>query len=278
MGETMQRARTVLAAGGITAAIAITAAYSGGAVAAIKPSPDIDPAARELARTITDDDKKILSRADFAALPPAGRPAAISTTELAGFPTAGRSYMILASGDTTLADDDNKDPDTGTTVNGPFLRGARDVTIFKLKLKTPKNANCLSFSFRFLSEEFPEYKDSPFNDAFIAELNRSTWDAGTNEDPEITAPGNFALGSNGNRISVNATDSASVDAKRARGTTYDGATRLLRASIPVKKSRNTLYLSIFDQGDRQYDSAVFIDDLRINRRSDCEAGTESIGR
>ena len=274
----MHGARSLILAGGAVGAFAVAAVGAGGAGASIKPTPDIDPAARTLARAMLDDNRKILSRADFAALPPAGRPAAVSTTKLAGFPTAGKSYTILSTGDATLADNKNDAPDTGTAVNGPFLRGARDVTIFKLKLKTPKGANCLSFSFRFLSEEFPEFKDSQFNDAFIAELNKSTWDAGTNDEPRITAPRNFALGSNGDRVSVNATDSASVDAKRANGTTYDAATRLLRASIPVTKKRNTLYLSIFDQGDRQYDSAVFIDDVRVNKRSDCTAGTETIGR
>jgi hypothetical protein len=54
--------------------------------------------------------------------------------------------------------------------------------------------------------------------------------------------------------------------RNARGTTFDGATRLFRASTPVTPGRHRLYLSIFDQGDRIYDSAVFLDNLRVNRR------------
>lgn len=41
----------------------------------------------------------------------------------------------------------------------------------------------------------------------------------------------------------------------ARGTTYDAATGKLRASTPVKPGYHLLYLSLFDQGDRQWDSA-----------------------
>jgi hypothetical protein len=277
MGRQSTR-RFVVAASTLAATLLAGFVAAGPGGAAISPTPQLDPAAKRLARAILDDEPRILSRADFALIPPSGNPAAISTSRLAGFPTAGNSYIILSNGDATLADNKNTEQDSGATVNGPFLRGARDVTILKIKVRRPSGANCLSFTFRFLSEEFPEFKDSEFNDAFIAELNKSTWDTTSNEDPTIVSPDNFAVGSNGNRVSVNATDSASVDAKRAKGTTYDAATRLLRASIPVTKSKNTLYLSIFDQGDRIFDSAVFIDDLRVNNRSNCESGIESIGR
>ena len=55
-------------------------------------------------------------------------------------------------------------------------------------------------------------------------------------------------------------------------TTHDGATRLLRASTPVSPGRRILYLSIFDQGDRQYDSAVFLDRLTLDNRKPCKSG------
>jgi hypothetical protein len=37
-------------------------------------------------------------------------------------------------------------------------------------------------------------------------------------------------------------------------------------------NRHTLFLSIFDQGDRQYDSAVFLDGLKFRDRSSCKSG------
>ena len=46
--------------------------------------------------------------------------------------------------------------------------------------------------FKFLSEEFPEFVNDVYNDAFIAELDESSWDASGKQDPTITAPNNFA--------------------------------------------------------------------------------------
>ena len=46
----------------------------------------------------------------------------------------------------------------------------------------------------------------------------------------------------------------------------------LRASTPVKPGQGLLYLSLFDQGDRQYDSAVFIDRLLVRHSNSCKSG------
>jgi hypothetical protein len=126
------------------------------------------------------------------AVPPSSKPAAVSTTRLAGFPTNGGSFGILSTGNARRADDPNNAPDTGSEARGPAIRGARDVTIMRIDLNVPRGANCLSFDFRFLSEEFPEFVQDIFNDAFIAELGISDWDASGKEDPTITAARNFA--------------------------------------------------------------------------------------
>jgi hypothetical protein len=152
------------------------------------------------------------------------------------------------------------------------------VTIFRINLRVPKGRNCLSLRFRFLTEEFPEFIGEKFSDAFIAELNRTTWDARPVGDPEIEADRNFATDVDGNRISVNATGDANVVAGRAKGTTYDGATRLLRASTRVTPGGHRLYLSIFDQGDRQFDSAVLIDRLTFSKQATCENGAVLAGK
>ncbi len=271
-----RRVKWMVGAGAACAAAAAVAVGTvGTAGAVIEPTPDRSQGKGEafkLAQAIADD-PKIIRRADFSLLPPDGVPAAIADERLAGFPLAGKTFGIMSTGDATIAGDKNTDPDSGTEVNGPFVRGARDATILRIQFKRPKGANCLSIRFRFLSEEFPEFKESEFNDAFIAELNKSNWDAQGSGDPTIVAPDNFATGVNGRRISVNATDELSVSTKQARGTTYDAATRRLRASTPLgSRSVQTLYLSIFDQGDRQYDSAVFLDDMTVDKRSNCKSG------
>jgi hypothetical protein len=65
----------------------------------------------------------------------------------------------------------------------------------------------------------------------------------------------------------------------AAGTTYDGATALLTAATPVSPGAHTLYLSIFDQGDTAWDSAAFVDNLRIGfaaNPQDCAQGAQPV--
>jgi hypothetical protein len=123
----------------------------------------------------------------------------------------------------------------------------------------PAGANCLSFDFRFLTEEYPEHVGQTVNDAFIAELDRSSWT--TSPDGTVAAPANFAFDPTGRQISVNASGVTSMSSEEAAGTTYDGATPLLRASTPASPGAHTLFLSVFDQGDPILDSAAFIDNL-----------------
>lgn len=202
--------------------------------------------------------------ATFVSLPPAGTPHAVADTgtALGGFPTNGTTYSILTTGDANLADDPNTAPDSGADNGGGAVRGDtdRDVSVLRVDLNVPAGANCLRFDFRFLSEEFPEFVNSMVNDAFIAELDTSTWDTMGNV---ITAPNNFAFDPAGNPITVDSTGSTSVSAANAAGTTYDGATPLLVAATPITSGAHSLFLSIFDQGDNIFDSAVFVDNLRL---------------
>jgi hypothetical protein len=245
----------------------------GGSAAQARPIVEYprDPSATPIARAMASD-PSIVRRAVFSTIPPTSKRAAVVSERLAGFPRSGPSFGALTTGNARYADDPNDEPDKGAQSGGPSVRGARDVTIMKIFLRIPRGANCLSFNFRFLSEEFPEYVDDLFNDAFIAELGKATWTAGTKEDPAIKAPRNFAVDGRGEPIRINRVGDTTMSASRAKGTTYDGATRLLRASTPIKPGNRKLYLSIFDQGDRIFDSAVFVDNLRANRRTPCAPG------
>ena len=140
---------------------------------------------------------------------------------------------------------------------GTQVRGAHDVSILRLNLAVPAGSTCLSFKVAFGSEEYPEYVGS-YNDAFLAELDASTWSVIGNE---ITAPGNIAFDQNGGVISVN---SAFFDADRVivdNGTTYDGTTQVLEVRAPITPGSHQLYLSIFDANDPIFDSGVWIDQL-----------------
>ncbi len=262
---------------GVVGALLLVAGLGGVALAnqkgKITPVSESHAGATLLAQTIMANKHQLLS-GRWAALPPDGHPNAISTEPLAGFPRYGKAYAILTNGCARLADQHKGAGRPGCGDNGIPLRGTRDLTILRLVVRVPSNANCLSFRFRFLSQEYPKYVGNIYNDGFIAELDQTTWNSGLNgaNDPHISAPRNFAKDSQGHIISINATGPAHMTAANANGTTYGGATRVLRASTPVKPGIHSLFLSIFDQGDRGYDSAAFIDNLTIDRHAPCTSG------
>lgn len=99
---------------------------------------------------------------------------------------------------------------------------------------------------------------------------------------QIIAPDNFAFDPEGNPVSINSSGATSMNLLNAGGTTYDGGTTLLEAATPVTEGSHTVYLSIFDQGDMAYDSAAFVDNLRLESvdipSRDCEPGAKTTVR
>lgn len=197
----------------------------------------------------------------FEKLPPDGDPVGTFDSELAVFPLAGDDATILSTGSAAAADDPDVASDEGSDNGGGgggHGRAANDLVTLRVDLEVPAESNCLSFEFRFLSEEFPEFIGSDFNDAFVAELDANDFevtDSGT-----VKAPSNFAFGPDGSVVTVN---SIGTSADNALGTTYDGATPILRASTPLTPGFHSLYLTIYDASDSIYDSAVLIDNLRL---------------
>lgn len=218
-------------------------------------------------------------------------PLATATTSVAigGFPTAGSTYGVMGTGDTSTFDrvinpDDPFDPfdpfppggPSSGPVQGEAIRGDtdRDVTILRIDFTVPAGVNCLvGLDFRFYSAEYPDFVGQEYNDAFIAELDQSTW---TTSGSTISAPDNFAFDPNNNPITVNAAGASSMYAEEAAGTGYGGATALLRARTPITPGAHSLFLSIFDQGDHSLDSVVAIDSVEfgsvLDPAVDCRQG------
>jgi hypothetical protein len=195
--------------------------------------------------------------------PPMGTPLGIGRTAVGPFPRAGGTFAVLTSGDATQADQpdgNDSSSDGGALVTQPD-RGntALDVSTLKIPFNVPAGSNCASFDFRFLSEEYPEFITSQYNDAFIAELDATTW---TTNGAAITGLGNnFATDANGLPVTIKSTGPTSMSPAEAAGTPYGGATAPLRARTPVTAGAHTLFLSIFDQSDNILDSVAFVDNF-----------------
>jgi hypothetical protein len=258
-------ARSALALVAASAAIVLFGSVAG---AGVTPGASASALAQAIAHN-----SAAVAGSELVSAPPSGRTNGISDSRLAGFPVDGPTYAVLTTGDATSAARPNDAPDTSGDGGGASVRGDSDfdVTILRIDVSVPQGANCLSFDFKFLTEEFPEYVGREYNDAFIAELDGSDWsDSGS----AITAASNFAFDPTGSPISVNAAGATTVNAANAAGTTYDGATPMLRASKQISPGEHSLFLSIFDSGDAGFDSAVFVDNLVVGSASggNCKPG------
>ncbi|HMC37138.1 MAG TPA: choice-of-anchor L domain-containing protein [Actinomycetota bacterium] len=266
---------------GLTMATALSLLSLLGGVLARPALADDQALATSLANAVASDPSQVTA-ASFVAKPPNGTPDAVGMSTLASFPTDGTSYGILTTGDASLAgtgpqsnfasadDSGGHRPNEGTQNPTDY-----DGTILRIDLNVPSGITCLSFDFRFLSEEYPQFVGSQFNDAFVAELDHNTW---STNGSTISAPDNFAFDPQHHVISINSTGVASMSAGEAAGTIYNGATTGLKALTPITSGSHSLYLSIFDQGDHIYDSAVFVDNLLLGTGSgsQCQKGVQPL--
>jgi hypothetical protein len=263
-------------------AVAVLAAcgllvVAGSAGATVTPSRDANAVAAAIPAA-----GMSIGAASFLAIPPAGNPTGVSDTPIAPFPADGPTYAVLSTGDAALSDQPDQagifaSADDGSAT-APAGRGdtARDVTVLAIPINVPTGANCLSFDFRFLSEEYPDFLDSQFNDAFIAEIDNSTWVSSGSVIGGLE--NDFALDATGAPLTVHSAQ-AGLSAPNAAGTPYGGASAPLRAKTAVTPGAHTVILSILDLNDNIYDTAVFADALRTSNESaaTCLRGSQTIG-
>ncbi len=197
-----------------------------------------------------------------------GQSVAPAPESLAGFPTSRGAYAILSTGEIGTVASQFSSGYFGSTQfpsqvsPEPAARGvAKDWSVLKLDVDVPASANCAAFDFRFLSEEYPKYIGSAYNDAFIAEVDTNSWSV--LKSGELVRPNDFAASPLGEPISVNGVGPTEMTPAEAEGTYFNAATRLLTARTLITPGAHSIYFSIFDASDKKYDSAVFLDNLRF---------------
>ena len=250
---------------------------AGSAGAAVTPSRDANAVAAAIPAA-----GMSIGAASFLAIPPNGNPAGVSDSPIAPFPADGPTYAVLSTGDVTLSDQADQAGVFASADDGgaeaPAGRGdtARDVTVLAIPINVPAGANCLSFDFRFLSEEYPDFINSQFNDAFIAELDSSTWVSSGSVIGGLE--NDFALDATGAPLTVHSAQ-AGLSEPNGAGTPYGGASAPLRAKTAVTPGAHTVILSVLDLNDNAYDTAVFADALRTSNESaaTCVRGSQAIG-
>lgn len=183
------------------------------------------------------------------------------------FPSRGDTFLVLSTGDASHAMLPPSPNGESTVLAGLDNDQGQDKVQLKLVLAAPENARCLAMDVAFLSEEYPEWVNSSYNDAFTAQLGSGdTWIV----DGTVEAPGNFARDSLGNPLTVN----TAFDLQASTASTYDGATARLRSATPVLGGREvTVYLTIQDIGDSGVDSAAFIDNVFFSEDALCRFGS-----
>jgi hypothetical protein len=197
----------------------------------------------------------------------------VFTEPLSGFPTEGSTFLVISSGNTSSAPLPNTSGSTSTQLDGLNNSQGNDMVSISFVMTPPEGAQCLSFNFKFFSEEYPEFVGSSVNDTFIAETPASTFTIVVND---VIAPNNVAFDSFGEPISINTTGVLGMSLEDAFGTTYDGATTTLNTDVPFTVDSNgnlTMIFSIMDLGDSGYDSTAFIDNFRWGNE-ECDTITD----
>lgn len=156
--------------------------------------------------------------------------------------------LIMSTGLASEVADENTSGGQGTDLGASGAGG--DTVTLTFTIQAPLNADNFIFDFTFLSEEFPEFVGSQFNDFFSVLINGDEVALDTDGDP-ITVNNNFFDGS------------LSTD-----GTLFDGRTPLLRVTAPLTPGGQTLnvQLQIADVGDGIFDSAAFISNFGFSAR------------
>ena len=186
-----------------------------------------------------------------------GTPNGTSDSPLAGFPTDGATFGILTSGDVNTVPIAGHARRTPTTAAAPVRGDTRFRRVDpEDRPERPDRRELLDASTSSSSpRSSPATSAAEFNDAFIAELDSSTW---TTSGSTIIGARQLRVRQQRQRRQHQLDRHRRHDRRRRRrhrlstasATTPQRRDALLHASHQVTPGAHSLYLSIFDQGDR----------------------------
>ena len=198
-------------------------------------------------------------------------------------PTDGDSFVLLSTGiaGSVPVTTDGLDPgsERGTWF-GEKYPGPGDLydrAVLKLTLRVPPGMHYISYDLQFFSMEYPDYVGTIYNDKVIVTVDSpskgvTTYNFSVNsgdfvfESPDIPGTG-FDLYSI-DRYTGQPVDPSGVSwvtrTPHERKYSDAGASALITRSHPVSPNENiTITFDISDEGDNQFDSAIFIDNVRF---------------
>lgn len=121
-----------------------------------------------------------------------------------------------------------------------------DAPRFTVSFTSDETVKGFQFKFCFGTEEFDEYVNNKYNDAFVCLLDGK----------------NIAEDNLGNIISVNSAFFGVENLENQINLEYDGFTYVLRCSKPLEPGDHTIKFVIGDVQDSRYDCAVFLSDFK----------------
>lgn len=149
--------------------------------------------------------------------------------------------------------------DCSHSIKGQFDQSGfkYDYQELRITATVPPGAVSLSLDVAFLTKEYPQWKDRPYNDMFIGWLEASNW------------TGNIAFDAKGQPLSLNAAflelydDDGDLPEFAGTCMRYSAGTRWLTTTAAVVPGEQiSLVLAIFDLDDVNWDSFVLIDNFR----------------
>ena len=189
------------------------------------------------------------------------------------FANAGSSIgiergVILATGETTVAEGPNIDSGSTTTASGLpdpdldryFAVNTFDTTSLEFSIIVPQDGT-INFDFVFASEEYNEFVNSQFNDVFAIFIDGENVAFVPNTQVPVsvnTINGGNPYGSGGPNEQFYRNNAVEDDGLFLEQVGYDGFTTVLTAAPFLTAGEHTIKIAIGDVADTLLDSAVFL--------------------